>query len=99
MVVYIDADYRVHTESGEGLEVMETTVFDGMPEPVIDCHRYVPGGRQWRRPDGITIHGEFIQMCVSAQELDAAQRQYEREQLAAYEQALSEIEAALGVSE
>ena len=30
--------------------------------------------------------------------LDAAQRDYEREQLAAYEQALSEIEAALGVS-
>ena len=31
-------------------------------------------------------------------ELDTAQREYERQQLAAYEQALSEIEKALGVS-
>ena len=97
MVVYIDADYRVHTEPGEGRGAVETTVFDGMPEPVLDCHRYVPEGRQWVRPDGITIHGEFVQMCVSSQELDAAQRAYERKQLSAYETALTEIETALGV--
>ena len=97
MVVYIDADYRVHTESGDGRETVETTVFDGMPEPVIDCHRYVPGGRQWVRPDGVMIYGEFVQMCVSKQELDAAQRAFERQQLADMAAELADALAALAI--
>ena len=97
MTIYIDADYRAYTEPEDGRAAVETSVFDSMPAPVIECHRYIPEGKTWISPEGLEIHGEFIQMCVSAPELDAAQRAYERQQLAAYEAALSEIEAALGV--
>ena len=50
------------------------------------------------REDGAEFSGEMVAPCKPWDELDAAQRAYERQQLAAYEQALSEIEAALGVS-
>lgn len=98
MTIYNDADYKAYTEPEDGRSAVETSVFDSMPAPVIGCHRYIPEGKTWISPEGLEIHGEFIQMCVTEKELDDAQREYERQQLADYEQALSEIEAALGVS-
>ena len=50
------------------------------------------------REDGTEFAGEMVTPWKPWRELDAAQRDYEREQLAAYEKALTEIEAALGVS-
>ena len=98
MTIYIDADYKAYTEPEDGRSAVETSVFDSMPAPVIGCHRYIPEGKTWISPEGLEIHGEFIQMCVTEKELDDVQRAYERQQIAAYEAALAEIEAALGVS-
>ena len=98
MTIYIDADYKAYTEPEDGRSAVETSVFDSMPAPVIGCHRYIPEGKTWISPEGLEIHGEFIQMCVTEKELDDVQRAYERQQIAAYEAALSEIEADLGVS-
>lgn len=98
MTIYIDGDCRAYTEPRDDREAVEASVFDSMPAPVIACHRYIPTGTTWISPDGLEIHGEFIQMCVSQEDLDAAQREYERQMIAEYEHALSEIEAALGVS-
>ena len=77
---------------------METSAFDGKCAPYIEGYRFVPAGATWTRKDGVVFQGEMISPWKDWRELDAAQRAYEREQLAAYEQALSEIEAALGVS-
>ena len=99
MKVYIDSEYRCHTTNPDGTyTALETDFFDGKCAAYIEGYRFVPAGETWTRPDGVVFRGEMIAPWKDWRELDEAQRDYEREQLAAYEQALSEIEAALGVS-
>ena len=96
--LYIDYDFKVHTTDAEGRTAIETDAFDGMPDQVTECYRFVPDGSSYTKPGGVTVHGVFIQPFVTENDLDASQREYERQLLAEYEAALSEIEAALGVS-
>lgn len=96
--IYIDSDFKCHVSDGEGMTAVETDVFDGKCEEYIDGYRFVPAGDNWTREDGTVFHGEMIAPWKPLDELDVAQREYERQQIAAYEDALSEIEAALGVS-
>lgn len=99
MTIYIDNDYRCHISNPDGaMTAVETDFFDGKCPAYIEGYRYVPSGATWTRPDGVVFPGEMVAPWKPWQELDAAQRAYEREQLAAHEQALTEIEAALGVS-
>ena len=99
MTIYIDNDFKCHVSNPGGTyTAVETTAFDGKCDPYIEGYRFVPAGATWTRKDGVVFSGEMIAPWRDWQELDAVQREYEREQLAAYEQALSEIEAALGVS-
>ena len=99
MTIYIDSDYKCHTTNPDAsFREVETNFFDGKCQAYIEGYRFVPAGESWTRPDGVVFRGEMITPWKDWRELDAAHRDYEREQLAAYEQALSEIEAALGVS-
>ena len=99
MTIYIDTDFKCNASNPEGIyTAVETTAFDGKCAAYVEGYRYVPSGATWTREDGVTFTGEMIAPWKDWLELDSAQRDYEREQLAAYEQTLSEIEAALGVS-
>lgn len=96
--VYIDAEFKCHT-SGDGvMTAVETDIFDGKCDAYIEGYRFVPSGYTWTRDAGTVFTGEMIAPWKDWKELDDAQREYDRQQLAAYEAALSEIEAALGVS-
>lgn len=104
-MIYIDTDYKCHTTPGTGLTAVETTVFDGKCTAYIEGYRFVPDGSTWVRSDGVIFRGEMMAPWKPWEELDAAQRMYERElyatmaaQNAEYEAALSEIETALGVT-
>lgn len=104
MTIYIDTDYKCHTASGTNLTAVETDAFDGKCPAYIEGYRFVPSGSTWVRSDGAIFQGEMVAPWKPWDELDAAQREYEREQYAAvsaqnaeYEAALSEIETALGV--
>ena len=98
-MIYVDADFKCHTSDPDGLyTAVETDFFDGKCDAYIEGYRFVPDGETWTRTDGVVFGGEMVAPWKDWRELDAAQREYEREQLAAYEQALTEIEAALGVS-
>ena len=98
MKIYLDGDFKCHT-SGDGTMIdVETDAFDGKCQAYIEGYRFVPSGYTWIRDDGTVFTGEMIAPWKDWKELDAAQRAYEQQQLAAYEAALSEIEAALGVS-
>ena len=77
---------------------VETDFFDGKCNAYVEGYRYVPAEETWVREDGVVFTGEMIAPWKPWDELDVAQREYERQQLVAYEAALSEIEAALGVS-
>lgn len=104
MTIYIDSDYKCHTTTADGLTAVETNYFDGKCPAYIEGYRFVPSGSTWVRSDGAIFQGEMMAPWKPWDELDAAQREYEREQYAAvtaqnaeYEAALSEIETALGV--
>lgn len=105
MTIYIDSDYKCHTATADGLTAVETTAFDGKCPAYIEGYRFVPSGSTWVRSDGVIFQGEMVAPWKPWDELDAAQREYEREQYetlsaqnAEYEAALSEIETALGVT-
>lgn len=98
-MIYIDSDFKCHTANPDWMyTAVETDAFDGKCQAYIEGYRYVPPGERWVREDGVTFTGEMIAPWKPWEELDVAQREYERQQIAAYEAALSEIEAALGVS-
>lgn len=104
-MIYIDADYKCHTTPAEGRRAMETSAFDGKCAAYIEGYRFVPAGETWVREDGAEFTGGMISPWKSWETLDAAQREYEREQYETltaqndeYEAALSEIETALGVT-
>ena len=98
MIIYLDADYKCHTTVEYGRIPFETDFFDGAAADYIEGYRFVPSGKTWTREDGVEFAGEMIAPWKPWNELDAVQREYEREQLAQYESALSEIEVALGVN-
>ena len=97
MKIYIDSEFKCHTAAGGGLTEVETDFFDGKAPGVIEGYRFVPEGQSWTREDGTVFAGEMVSPWKDWDELDGVQREYEREQAAALEAALTEIEEALGV--
>lgn len=96
--IYIDSDFRCHVAGDGALTAVGTDAFDGKCDAYIEGYRYIPPGERWTREDGMVFDGEMIAPWKPWDSLDRAQRAYERELLKQYEQALSEIEEALGVS-
>lgn len=80
MTIYIDSDYKCYTSSADGLTSIETDAFDGKCPAYVEGFRYIPSGSTWTRSDGMTFQGEMIAPWKSWAELDAAQKEYEREQ-------------------
>ena len=100
MKIFIDKDFYCHATNSENqYRKVETCFFDGKCPAFIEGYQYIPDGESWTRSDGVVFRGEMIAPYKPYEELDAAQREYERSQIAEYEAALSEIETALGVTE
>ena len=89
--IYIDSEFKCHTASAEGLTQIETDVFDGKRDAYLEGYRFIPSGQTWTRADGVVFTGEMIAPWKPWAELDAAQREYEREQYAALLSKLSEV--------
>lgn len=105
MMIYIDSEFKCHASDDGTMTAVETDVFDGKCDAYVEGYRFIPAGQTWTRADGVIFAGEMIAPWKSWAELDAVQREYEREQYQAlaaqnaeYEAALSEIETALGVN-
>lgn len=96
--IYIDFEFKCHVTNDGTMTTVETDFFDGKCDAYIEGYRYLPPETIWTREDGVVFRGEMLAPWKPYSELDAAQRAYERELLAQYEQALTEIETALGVS-
>lgn len=80
MTIYIDSDYKCHSTSADGLTAIETAFFDGKAPEFVEGYRYVPAGSVWVRSDGAEFPGEMVSPWKPWEELDAVQREYEREQ-------------------
>lgn len=63
----------------------------------IEGYRFVPSGYTWIRDDGTVFTGEMIAPLKDWKELDDAQREYERKQLADMAAELADAKEALAV--
>lgn len=90
MTIYIDNDFKCHVTDDGTMTAVETDAFDGMCTEYIEGYRFVPAGQTWTREDGVEFTGEMISPWRNWAQLDAAQREYERQQLADMQAALSE---------
>lgn len=88
--IYIDSDCKCHVSNDGTMTAVETDFFDGKCQTFIEGYRFVPDGETWTRSDGEVFHGEMISPWKDYDELDAAQREYERQLLAEYEAVLAE---------
>lgn len=86
--IYIDADCRCHVTGDGTLRAVETDFFDRKCDAYIEGFRFVPFGESWTRDDGTVFHGEMIAPWRDFRELDEAQREYEKQLLAEYAEAL-----------
>ena len=80
MTVYIDELGHCHTENADGRQAVEDEFFDGRAPEAIEGYMCTLG-----------VSGErMIAPWQPWEQLDTAQREYEREQLAAAQAALAE---------
>ena len=87
--IYIDSDFKCHVADDGTMTAIETDFFDGKCDAFVEGYRFVPNGETWTRSDGAVFHGEMIAPWKSFDELDNAQRDYEKQLLAEYAEALS----------
>lgn len=89
--VYIDSDFKCHSTNDGTLTPVETDFFDGKCDTMIEGYRFVPAGESWIREDGTVFPGEMAAPWKPLEELDKAQREYERQILAEYAEALKTL--------
>lgn len=98
MTIYIDSGYKCYTSEADGRRAVETNFFNGKCPEWIESFRFVPTDETWTRGDGEVFKGEMVTPWKDLGEAYVAQAAYVTAQNAQYEAALSEIEAALGVT-
>jgi hypothetical protein len=91
MKIYIDSEFKCHTSNDGTMTAVETEIFDGKCNAFIEGYRFVPAGESWTRSDGVVFHGEMIAPWKDYSELDNAQREYEKQLLAEYAEALRTV--------
>lgn len=92
MKIYIDSEYHCHTSNPDGaFREVETDFFEGKCDTFIEGQRFVPAGKAWMRSDGRVFLGEMVAPWRPYSELDAAQREYERQLIEIYEKSLETV--------
>lgn len=91
MKIYLDLEFKCHVSNDGTMTAVETDFFDGKCPEFIEGYRVVPAGESWTREDGEVFEGEMIAPWKDYAELDAAQREYERELMADAIAALNEL--------
>ena len=79
--IYIDTEFKCHVANDGTMAAVETDFFNGKSAAYIEGYRFVPFGAEWTRSDGVAFRGEMITPWKPWEELDDAQRDYERQQL------------------
>lgn len=97
MTIYIDSDYKCYVSAAEGRKAIETDAFNGKCDEWIESFRLVPADETWVREDG-EVFTNMVSPWKDLSEAYAAQTAYVTAQNTQYEAALTEIEAALGVT-
>ena len=93
-MVYIDTQYHCHTDNPNRLyREVDTRYFDGNCKTFVEGFCFVPFGESIELPDGNIIRGETRFAWKPYDELDAAQREYERQLLKESQTELFELKS------
>jgi hypothetical protein len=76
--IYIDSEFKCHISNDGTMKSVETSYFDGKCDTFIEGYRFIPDGETWTRSDGTVFQGEMISPWKNYDELDTAQREYEK---------------------
>lgn len=95
MRIYIDKDYKCHISDDGTMKAVETDFFDGKCDAFIEGYRFIPSGESWTREDGVVFTGEMIVPWQPFDELDAAQREHEKQLVEEYGEALKTVGVTL----
>ena len=93
--IYIDSAFKCHVTNDGTMTAVETNYFDGRCDAYIEGYIFVPAGESWTREDGVVFKGEMVFPWKNFEEIDAAQRIYERQLLVEYEANLAELDALI----
>ena len=91
MKVFIDKDFKCHLSDDGTMTAVETPFFDGKCAAFIEGYRFVPADESWVGENGVVFEGEMISPWQDYNELEDAQRAYERQLLAEYETLINEL--------
>ena len=86
--IYIDSEFKCHVTDDGTMTAVETNCFNGKCDTFIEGYRFVPTGESWTMENGVVFQGEMISPWKDYAELDAAQREYERQLMTEYTKAL-----------
>ena len=95
--IYIDSEFKCHITADGTMTAVETDFFDGKCDAFIEGYRFIPAGESWTRSDGEVFKGEMISPWKDYNELDSAQRAYERQLIVELQKnsvPIAELEAA-----
>ena len=102
MKIYIDTDdgFKCYTTDTGGLLEYEEPFFNNKCKEFIESYRCKPVGHEWITENGEVIQADckLVAPWKDLSEAYTAQTAYVTAQNAQYEAALTEIEAALGVT-
>jgi hypothetical protein len=87
-IIYIDSEFKCHVSNDGTMTAIETEIFDDKCDTFIEGYRFVPAGSTWVRSDGVQFTGEMAAPWKDYSELDAAQREYERQLIKEYRESL-----------
>ena len=88
--IYIDSEFKCHITSDGTMRQVQADWFDNKCDTFIEGYRFIPADESWTRDDGVVFHGEMISPWKDFAELDAEQREYERQQLEEYKNIIAE---------
>lgn len=78
-MVYIDSEFKCHVANDGTMKCVNADFFDGKCTTFIEGYRFIPQGEKWTDEKGVVFSGEMAFPWKPYSELDAAQREYERE--------------------
>lgn len=93
--IYLDYDFKCHVANDGTMIAVETDFFDDKCAAFVEGYRFVPEGKSWTRSDGEVFHGEMIAPWKDYNELDSAQREYERALIVDMKNALNKLGVTL----
>ena len=102
MTVYVDTEYKCHVANDGTMRAVDIDFFDGKCTEFIEGYRCVPDGETWTRSDGMTFAGLMLAPWDGYAKIEAAQKEYEAQELERLRAELADAKSALatlGVTE